>query len=345
MHLVTLRKPVPIRGFGTLGAGQWLCSDQNAVEICFNADRGSYKIEYWDVDNTQPSEFGEMLIIRTGAWGDLLFLTPVLKRYREVNPAIKLTLSCREKHFPLFNGSGLVDRLLPYPLEVEDRSKLHCVVSLENVIENEKETHATDAMAKALGVEVSEHNPIYIISAAERLAALEQYPRITGFSRVCIQPFASVANRNYIHWPKVIRELSSRGWEIWLTGTPEQMRCIQHDDRIQIMDKPFRETAAFLNTCDAFCGVDSVWLHMAGALDIPAVGLFGPVNWKSRTRYSPNTTALTGSGDCAGCNWYIQGGQHFPPDGPCRKVGYCTVLADITPERIVSKVDSLRRKP
>ena len=187
---------------------------------------------------------------------------------------------------------------------------------------------------------------MYQVSDDELAWARLTYPAGTR-PRLAIQMAASVANRQYPakQWIEVIRLLIKRGWEIFALGAPGQLRTWGNGPNFRNLTLDgldFRQSAAVFKTCAAFAGIDSVWVHMAHALDIPAVALYGPFDWKTRTIHAPLTTALSGLGECAPCNWHMHAGSHFPPDKPCSKVGKCVVLETIKPETIVAKVDALR---
>ena len=149
-------------------------------------------------------------------------------------------------------------------------------------------------------------------------------------------------------WLEVIRGIIARGWEVFIFGHPGLFPRLGNGAHLRnvTMDRlSFRESAAVLTTCQAFCGIDSVWVHMCHALDIPAIGLYGPFAWEIRTGKAPLTHALSGNGDCAPCHWHIHAGQPFPPGKPCSALGpkaHCVVLASITPDRIVAKIDALK---
>ena len=158
---------------------------------------------------------------------------------------------------------------------------------------------------------------------------------------------SSVPNRDYPlkQWMGVIQGVINRGWDVVVFGHPMQypkMKSSPHLTNLTLDKLTFRQSAAVLSQCAAFCGIDSAWLHMCFALNIPAVGLFGPFPWQIRTAKAPLTVALSGTGECAGCQWHLHAGQPFPPDKPCAAARQCSVLASITPERIVSKIDSLK---
>jgi len=346
MHLITNNFEIDMGGFGRLTPGSWIATDQNAFEIALHAERGSVKLEpiNWDV----AGEPKNVLIIANGAKGDLLFLTPVLRDIRARLKDVKVTLACFPVHHSLFVGTDLFDGLINYPVNHQDAVDFDRIVSLENVLELSRGVHATVALARALESDgLMDFKPAYVALPEETAWAATTYPR-TDRPRLGIQMVASVANRNYPmeQWTLVINGLIRRGWEVFVLGHPGQFPKLRHQpDKLRnltIDNLTFRKSAAVLQSCDAFCGVDSAWLHMCHALDVPAVGLYGPFPWEERTSKAPLTRTLSGTGECAPCYWHIHAGRHFPPNKPCSEKGVCVVLASIPPERIIAKVDQLR---
>lgn len=287
--------------------------------------------------------------MRSGAIGDLLLLTPALKQWKNVTHA-RLALCCFPHHFPLFEGTGLIDELVSYPMKFSESEKYAFPVTLENTMESDHSQHATDVFAKALGLQtpLADYRPVYCVTDEEKAATEKHLFR--NRPNIVIQPKASVANRDYPFtlWGEVIRRLEARGWGVLIVGRkgqippmPPQLATPFVRDLSQL-DLTFRESAAVLSQTQAFCGVDSAFLHLCHALDIPAVGLFAAFDWKTRTSKAPKTIALSGVGECAPCNWHMHAGRQFPPNKPCTKPKFCTVLASISPERIVSKIDLLK---
>jgi ADP-heptose:LPS heptosyltransferase len=353
MHILTLTAPLPVGGsIGTLTPGEWIMSDQNAFELALLADRDTARLEnkgcvaFGKINLDTPGK-PNILLMRSGAIGDLLFLTPVIEEYRKTKPGYPLHLCCRKEHFPLFENSGLFDALVSYPLEAKMVEDYWFVQSLENVIELAHDTHATDAFASALGVNVADYKPVYVVTDEEKSLAKNWIT--SNRPRVGIQLAASVKNRNYPLdlWAKVIFGLDDRGWEVFLFGHPGQIpefapnmkRTYVHNMTTEKLT--FRESAALLSQCNAFVGVDSSLLHLCHALDVPAVGLFGAFSWQTRTAKAPLTHAITGEGECKNCRWHAKNGLHFPPM-PCRQTQVCSVLASITPERIIAKVNAMK---
>ena len=97
----------------------------------------------------------------------------------------------------------------------------------------------------------------------------------------------------------------------------------------------FAQSAAMLSNCDLVIVPDSALLHVAGTLDVPAIALFGSFDGRLRVDPVAPVRVLQAGADCAPCFWHESGRQEFPPDGPCQVAKCCSVLASISPERIV----------
>lgn len=346
MHLLTNSAPVNLGGgLPDLQPGEWLMHDANAFEIALRAERGTVKIRDsgWE-ELFHPD--GEVLVMRSGAIGDLLMLTPCF-------PFIdaRTGLSCFLHHWPLFqNWGGNTPKLEPYPFPLSLVNRYSHIVSLENTIEIDHEHHATDVFAKALGIPIplKNYKPIYGVTDAEKEATKKWL--FSGRPNIAIQPRASIPNRDYPGqlWGEVIIELEKRGWGILIIGRKGQVPPLGDKLKSPFIrnlaeeDLSLRESVAVLSQCDAFAGVDSSFMHFAAALDIPSVSLHGAFPWQIRTKHYPLNTALTGPGDCAGCCWHMHNGRMFPPNKPCTDKGFCVVLAGIKPERIVAKIDALK---
>lgn len=349
MHLLSNDAPIPLgnhhgKTLGTLPPGEWMCHDQNAAELLLMAERGSAKMAH--CGNRLEQRDGEsVLFVRSGAIGDLLFLSPAIQAYKGQHPTARIALSCFPSHHEIVCDLGI--ELLPYPLPTWIAKDFDLIISLENLIEQNNTDHATDCFAEAIGVEVEDYRPIFRLTDVEQLSAQAVFPK-TKRTRVGIQCLASVANRDYPlnQWMKVIELLTEKNnCEVFLFGFKDQLPPMKpgtvNVTNLSERGLSFRQSAAVLSTCDLFVGVDSALLPVCHALNIPAVGLYAAFDWKTRTSKAPQTWALTGLGECAPCNWLKKAGRAFPPNKPCSKVGVCTVLASITPERIVSKLMSL----
>ena len=295
-----------------------------------------------------PSETGRVLISRTGGFGDLLFCTPLIRALQA--RGLDVSFSCVPTYRDALGGVA-VD-FVPYPLTMSALASYGRVIWLEGVIEfaADPSRHAVDLIAEAAGEELTQGKHCsYQVAPADAEWAAEKYPRTAGTRRIGVQLAASAPSRTY---PKelmmtALSELLRRGHEVYLFGRPGEIQINTPHPRLinTSADSPsFARSCAVLGTCEAVLAPDSALCHIAGALDIPTIALYGPFSWRARTAYAPSVRALSGNLPCAPCHWHGRGGA-FPPSGPCAQTGRCEALATITPDRIVRELTkSLERK-
>lgn len=346
MHLLTNTEAITLnKTLGKLEPGSWVMHDLNAFEIAQKAPRGTVtNREHGWTQLLSQEEGAPTLVMRSGAIGDLLMLTPALRAMGEPKP----TICCFPHMHAIFEHSGFP--VESYPLALSRVGQYGKIISLEDTLETDFTHNGADVFAKALDVPtpLKNYRPLYTVTDTEK--ALARKHLFSGRPNVAIQPRSSISNRDYPSelWYRVMVELERRGWGILLLGKKNQVPRLppQMDTpfirNLADLDLPLREAVAVLSLCDAFAGIDSSMMHFAAALDIPAVSLHGPFPWSIRTANYPNNTALTGRGECAGCCWHMTEGAHFPPNKPCTKRGYCVVLADIHPDRIATRIDLLK---
>lgn len=283
-------------------------------------------------------------------------LSPCIGPLRAKYPNAKITLAANPKFHPvIWDENSPYHHLNSYPVPVDSLADYDFIIPLENVVELETEKHAIDAFADVLGVTVTDYRPVYKVTDEERQHAevlvahdlATKSGRWKRKPRVALQLRASARIRDYHmeHWGEVVSTLLAGGWEVMLIGQNNpDIRPLGTNIK-DCSALSFREATAVLSTCDVFCGVDSAFFNLCPALGVPAIGLFGPVNWRTRVKEGMGQRALAGVGDCAPCGWTnSRAGQKFPPFGPCAKTGYCVPLAEIKPERVVAMIEKYARR-
>lgn len=109
----------------------------------------------------------------------------------------------------------------------------------------------------------------------------------------------------------------------------------------KMMDNPpllvttenLRRLAALISTCDVYIGNDTGPMHIAAAVDTPAVALFGPTNHVRSGPYGDQHTIVQ-SGIDLGCNPCHPGRD----PGGCG-AGSCEVIAGIRTEQVLEAVE------
>lgn len=355
MHLLINDRPVPIGPGAVLAPDTWLLGDNEAAKIMLRAGGGECRLGYLPSAPHLADWSGKKVcILRGGRFGDLTLLTPCLRRIKELFPTCILSVAVLPQYRDAILGLPYIDDFPSYPLAYEHR-KYDLILSLEplvSLIEDEQTTHLTDIFAQRLGLpDFKNKEPDYYISKDEADWAIASYPRQSP-KRVAVHIKSSTPSRDYPHEQlnRLIGLLHKANWDIMLLGLPHQFNWkppagVKPARITACMNDAltFRQSCAVLSTCDAFVGPDSGLIHIAGAIKVPALGLFSNVPWQLRTAYCPTTTVLQSKANCELAPCFHAGhlGAPFPINGPCARDHKCTALAGIEPERVIAKLEGL----
>jgi hypothetical protein len=324
-----------------------------------------------------------IVLIRPGGFGDLLLLTAVMRQIKTRFPTCTLALSAFTEFSPIVENLPYLDKILPYPLPLDTYEQYDYVVDFENVIErnpNAERAHAIDVLADWISLPIDDPKTDLVFTDEERWAMRYALKRENDEKlRIVYQAKASAILRSlpdHKHAQVVLGLLSIPGAYVHVIGTPEQWgqwtkvttdgkgRKIETKvappyrlkDRTQEFTR-MRQSALFISSADLVVAPDSAALHIAGALGIPSLGLYGPFTPDLRLKYYPKAAALLGQAPCAPC--YMHGmqpmcgtlddgrvlridyqGYTHPPPGFMRHQ-YCRAMDDLTPELIVNTVKVL----
>jgi ADP-heptose:LPS heptosyltransferase/GT2 family glycosyltransferase len=202
----------------------------------------------------------KIIVRRMAAIGDVLLITPVIEALAKEWPQCEIYV---ETAIPdLFKGNPYVKGVNPTFTRTYDV----WVINLDMVYENRKETHIVDAYFDAIGLD----------RPKERKTSYYDYqPCIPVEQWVAIGagPSAWVGkNWPMERWDKVTRWLMDAGYKVKLVGHGNDYIACNRDIRGRTT---FSELARELSECCLFIGIDSFPLHMAQAVKVPVIGLFG----------------------------------------------------------------------
>jgi len=341
MHRAIIEKPFEWQI--DLKSGEYWLEDHNSAELLW-ASRGFGDCKLVETNRPQVHSRDwkagdEVLFVRVGGFGDLIWMNSIYQELRETR-GIKVAHCCFERYAPVLDG--FVDRVVPYPLSAEtaDIYLDGRLVWLENVIEKREcvdGEHPTDRIRLFLGLPRSEKRNAYLLKDEEKKWAREKWPR-NGKSRIAVQLASSTPIKNYRHLPATLGLLNRKGYELVLIGgkrDPEELPDGVMDGTQ--LGWTVRESIAMAGECDVVLGADSFLLHVADALGIPAVGLFGDFHGESYMK-GYKGEPIQGTDNCSPCSWHPRGNA-FPPFCPSKERGFCLALAKRSPEYIVTVVE------
>ena len=176
-----------------------------------------------------------------------------------------------------------------------------------------RHVHLVDAFCAEVGVSPTDRQPRLTVprGLAERVfsqlfAASNQDGPLIAIHTTAnwkVREWPEAGWRELVSW--LVNERRARviqlGGEVyWNGGAMKVTRIEGAADCVGRLS--LEETAACIQACDLFIGIDSGPLHIAGAVGTPCVGLFGPVD--PTLRLPPETPSIGVVGDvpCLGCN-------------------------------------------
>jgi len=245
-------------------------------------------------------------------------ITPALKALKRNFPFIQLTVALdrhrtkEDIYFNLIKNAYFIDSF--EDARFIDRNDYDHIVDISAVcIPYERKElpprNRIDIFLDYLGlVNVEDKLPFYKVEKEESLKAKE-FLRLNS-KKTTLIGLHTASNDLKRSWPKNRQlefikfvKLSMPKAEVLIF---DQNNIFKEDieNSIIISNSSVREMAALINECDYFVGPDSGPMHIAGALSIPSLVVFGSIPPKARINYySYHSSVVLDKLNCLGC-WY-----------------------------------------
>lgn len=297
-----------------------------------------------DYDKDARTRRAGHILARTGGFSDLLLLTPTIRHLRMTSPGFDLKVACHPRYAPILEG---VCDTINYPIPANFGNVFDLDESLES---GDNLTPLINRFAKDLGIEKLKHRRLdYLLTDAEKGFATFSYPKEDGKVRLGVHLQTDSPNRNYPvrQTLEVCAALIRKGviHEVFLFGSPGSIRPeIGALDHITDLTNPglsIRQSIAVAATCDVLLVPDSIFMHVAGALNIPALVLSAAFDPSVTQAEQTTVQAMKSLATCRFCSWLPNGITDFPPDRQCVQVNQCIALAGLSPEIIARNVTSV----
>ena len=113
---------------------------------------------------------------------------------------------------------------------------------------------------------------------------------------------------DYIKIMKMISDLYDINFILFWTNKKEKSECEAikeqfKDNSFLIPDSPIKYLAAIISKCDLIIGNDSGPLHIAVAMDVPVLGIYGPTNPMLQGPFGEHNLTVVNEGlDCLYCD-------------------------------------------
>jgi ADP-heptose:LPS heptosyltransferase len=259
------------------------------------------------------SSHRNILITRAmGGIGDLLMMTPGFRALKQKYPDEEIHLAIPRRYFPLFENNPDVK-----VVDIENDELLHraykrwhnltdCPAArVESRTAPKVKKSRIDIFASALGIgwwrlHQMNRKPVYVITQEEREFQKRFWIEhgLSGKTVIAVQLRSDEVYRDYPHMESLVRRLSNRFHVLVFDADP--IEGLAGDCIMPIGGLPMRRAFALVAGCDAVIAPDSAFVHLAAALELPCVALYGPIDGKVRTRYYPLCIYLNAK-DTLGC--------------------------------------------
>jgi len=282
----------------------------------------------------------KLLILRSQGIGDIILLTPVLRKLAAIYDEIHVGL--RNDHRPVLSECPYVTKLWDHDIKGEGNAPLKDpsfvkVMDLnywaEEKDDKRSQLHRTLCFARGAKIELAENEmePDLFVAKEWIARGKELLRREKGKRYVGIQMAGSHSYRNFWleHDKPPFPQHSALVSAIADAGMVPVLLC--HYRKLGEIDSravdmqgrlSLSETIGVINQCDALVGADSGLVHVSLALGVPTVGMFGICSARFRTATYPTAKVDLVRVPCEGCGDYAMSHcrqPHGSEVGACMK--------------------------
>jgi lipopolysaccharide heptosyltransferase I len=196
------------------------------------------------------------------------------------------------------------------------REKLNCIFTNVKGPCADKGAHIVDQNLSLLSVfGVERFHRSFHISIPERVAAgVESFLSAPEGAcrplRIALNPAAGWQTKTWAPEryaalaDRIAGQLRARVYLLWgpgERGLAERVRSLMREDAAILPPMGLKSLAALIARSDAFIGGDSGPLHLASALGVPVVGIYGPSDPSRNGPFAGRSRVVRYTGECAGC--------------------------------------------
>ena len=144
--------------------------------------------------------------------------------------------------------------------------------------------------------------------------ARQKFPINSLAPRIGFHPGSGIdLGKNVKRWPIMqfaqLADMLARkyGAEICVFGGPEESQLIHSmisnmtEHANSFTNQNIQETAALISCCDVFVSNDSGLMHIAAAMKVPVIGIFGPTLWWKNSPWGTPHMIVRCDMSCAPC--------------------------------------------
>jgi len=253
------------------------------------------------------------LFVRHFAFGDVLLTTPFFRTLAREDLTVQIDLYSRldEVYLPS-SGFGQWISMDRVSLDQTLRGGYSKVYWFN--YEFDRSLHILDGYALSSGLCLQDRTLSWTVLPDELVRArvlLEGVKRpLVGFLPVCGNPLKSLSQKKTQRLIDLVRERLGATVAVFADRHLDVKDCLNFSNRFDSI----RDLAAVISLCDVWLTIDTGPFHLAQALGVPTVGLFGcTLPELLTTRPARLQSVRAESLPCLGCYHRIPRGQEAPP--------------------------------
>ncbi len=292
--------------------------------------------------NPEPSPVGhrvKILLIRNGAIGDVLMLTPVVKALHESRQGraqIEVLTHCPE----VFRNNPYIQQVHSTKTFTRAVHDYDLVINFNNLYENSPRVHPVDVYAHAALGHINFDKQLALYPSSKDLFDVAQQVRaIDGPFIVAHKPNHDWPNRNLPEsfWSALLVQLLNKtGWTLVQVGSARDYAVSGHPRLLDLRGQHnLQQLAELIRQSRGFIGVDAGPSHIAACTDVPICTFYTCAHHEVRRplRSQGKFVPLAADLDCYGCmqkqNWPSPGFNCARGDSICVRSFNLEVCIDL----------------
>lgn len=297
-----------------------------------------YLLKRWHIYFKKKTFHQRVLIKRTGAFGDVLLATSVLRAVKAKYP--NSTIDFHTKCGAILSGNPLINKVVQY----SRKEDYDIYIDLDMAYEKNPEMHILDAYAKVSGFDLKGFNPLFYYHRTCRKFVDRKIGR--GKKYVVFHTGKTWPNRS---WPierfrEVAKYIQDKFGYLIVEVGDSSTDSMELEDALDLRGKTsFQELGAVLHEALFFVGIDSVVSHIAQSLYCPCILLFGAINPNYRKHPGTHTKCIWKPLEqvpCRGCHHISKEPQTF---SECKR-SRVVCMESISPVDVIKEVDIMNQE-
>lgn len=225
-----------------------------------------------DMCKKQPITISQIedaiLFAQHSSAGDVLMTTQCFKGIKEKHSGLPLIYMTQEKYADIVHGNPYIDKIIPW-----DQTKLR---SCYKVVYNPHGERILTGQFNTLDVKLYDMYPYFCKVKPDKMYVCLDDISLSidiGDKYIIVHTSGGAQSRHYKHMDMIINGITD--YDIIQIGSLSDIAC--HKATKDLRGKlTWRQTALLMKHAAAAVVIDSYPAHLAGAVDTPAVVLFGP---------------------------------------------------------------------